>query len=284
MLEDQFKAIDYIKESAGKADGEIDAGKLALALVYDDHTGLTPPSLERYFHHFKIIAQNVMQHYRMLLDAGSVDDVGVRMAALKSVIIGELGYEGDDPNYEALESADMIRVIDRGSGSRAALGIIYMDAARKCGWQVEGLDVASHFLCRIEHNGERQIFDPADGCKIMRAHNLRALVKDRLGEEAELSSEYMDGMNIRQCLIYLCNYLKSRRIEMGEYDQALKMIERMRMVEPDEYRLMLDAGVLYARTGQIDEARACLEDYIKIAPSPYDQYEARVLLNELNQI
>ncbi len=282
MLNDQFKAIDYIKASAEKADGDIDAGKLALAMVYDDHFGLTLPSLERYFHHFKIIAENVMRHYCALIDAGSADDVGVRMAALKNVIVGELGYEGDDPWHEILESADMIRVIDRGSGCCAALGLLYMDAARKCGWQVEGLDVASHFLCRIEHEGERQIFDPANGCRVMRAHDLRALVKDRLGEEAELSSKYMEGLDVRGSLIHLCNSLKLRRIEMGEYEPALEMIERMRLLEPKEYRLLLDAGVLYARTGQIEKARVCLEDYIENAPSPYDRHEAKVLLDELN--
>ena len=282
-MNSDFKAIEYIEASAQKADSEIDAGQLALALVYDDHAGLKLPSLERYINHFSIIADNVMRHYHALINAGSDDDLGAVMAALKAVIVHELGYEGDDPGYEALESADMIRVIDRGSGSGAALGLLYIDAARKCGWKIEGLDVASHFLCRIEYEGEREIFDPANGCKIMRAHDLRALVKDKLGEAAELSSDFLEGMNIRGCLIYLCNALKSRRIEMGEYEQALAMIERMRLMEPMEYRLLLDAGVLYARLRHSEKARVCLEDYIENAPSPYDRYEARVLLNELGR-
>jgi len=284
MLEDQFKAIDYIKASAQKADSEIDAGMLALAMVYDDHPGLIALSLDRYIHHYKIITDKVLQHYRILIDAGSADDVGVRLAALKSMIVDEFGYMVDDPQHEILESADMIRVIDRGKGCSEALGLLYMDGARKCGWQIEGLDVASHFLCRMEHEGERQIFDPADGCRVMHAHDLRALVKGRLGETAELSSKYLEGMSVRQSIIHLCNRLKLRRIEMGEYEQALALTKRMRALAPDEYRLLLDAGVLYARTGQTDKARGCLEKYIEKAPGLYDRHEAKALLDDLDQM
>ncbi len=281
MPEDQFSAANYIKAAAEQTDSEIDAGKLALAMVYDDHSGLNFPSLQKYIHHLKIIKEQVMQHYHMLLDAGSDDDVGVRMAALKSVIVEEFGYEADDPQYEILESADIIRVIDRGRGCAASLGILYLDAARKCGWQIAGVEIASQFLCRIEHGGKRQIFDPALGCRPMHAHDLRALVKGRLGKEAELSFEYIDGMDVRSSLVHLCNLLKTRRIEMGEYEKALDIIERMRVLKPSEYRLLFDAGVLYARTGQIDKAKACLGAYIEKTPNPYDRYEAKALLGDL---
>jgi regulator of sirC expression with transglutaminase-like and TPR domain len=283
VSDDQFIALDYIEASAGKADEHIDAGKLALAMVYDDHAGLALPSLKRYFYHFKVIAEKVMYRYRALIDAGSDDNTGVRLAALKDVIAHELGYERDEPECEILESVDMIRVIDRGRGDSIALGLLYIDAARKCGWRIEGLDVASHFLCRIEHNGEREIFDPADGCRVMHAHDLRSIVKERLGERAELLPEYMEGMDIRACIICLCDVLKSRRIEMGEYEKALEMVERMHLLKPEGGRLLLDAGVLYARIGNTEKARACLEDYIEHAPTSYDLYEAKVLLNELDR-
>ncbi|MCK5385467.1 MAG: hypothetical protein KAJ29_07785 [Alphaproteobacteria bacterium] len=282
MPDGQFKAIEYIESCANKADSEIDAGMLALAMVYDDHSGLSLASLERYIHHFKSIAGNVQKSYRRFIGAGSADDVGVRLAALKSVIADEHGYVSGNPHYEILESADMIRVIDLGKGCPEALGLLYIDAARKCGWQIEGLDVASHFLCRLEISGERQIFNPSQGCKIMRAHDLRALVKNRLGEDAELLSKYLEGMDIGQCIIHLCNRLKLRRIEMGEYTKALEMVERMRVLMPEEYRLLLDAGVLYARTSLKDKARACLGDYIEKAPNSYDRFEAKAFLDELD--
>ena len=282
MTENQFKAIDFIEDCAGKAESEIDVGRLALAMVYDDHPGLMAASLDRYFNHFRSVVERVQARYSTLINAGSADDVGVRIAALKGVIADEYGYAPDDPLYEILESADMLRVIDRGKASPEALGILYMDVARKCGWQIEGLDVVSHFLCRLEHKGERQIFDPSQGCKIMQAHDLRGMVKDRLGEGAELSSKYLEGMTVRQSIIYLCNSLKLRRIEMGEYEKALEMIERMRCVMPEEYRLLFDAGVLCARTVQTDKARAYLEEYIEKTPDPYDRFEAKALLDDLD--
>ncbi|MFP4097626.1 MAG: tetratricopeptide repeat protein [Alphaproteobacteria bacterium] len=276
------RSMDFIRSCAYREDEEIDAGALALAFVWDDHQTLKPAVLERYVRHFSSIAEQVRMRYRALLDAGSADDASVRLAALKYAIYEDQGYRHDEQGYEMIESADMIRVINRGAGCRAALALLYMDAARRCGWEIEGMNVASFFLCRLSHGTERLIFDPGRGCAVLQAHDLRMLVKSRLGENAELCSEYLSGLDAKQSIIYLCNYLKHRRIEMGEYGQALLMIQRMQALVPDEYRLLLDAGVLYARVGDSDNARESLQSYIEKAPNAYDRYEAQLLLDEID--
>jgi len=55
----------------------------------------------------------------------------------------------------------------------------------------------------------------------------------------------------------------------------------MRLLMPEEYRLLLDAGVLFARTNNIEQAKACLNDYIERAPNDYDRRDALLLLSEL---
>lgn len=278
MIGRDFDATDYISSCALKSDDDIKMAELALAMVYDDHENL---SIDRYFNHLKKISGEVDRRFRALLEAGSSNDSNTRLAALKHVISDVHDYQPDSQHHEILEGADMVRVIDRGRGCSTALCILYMDAAREQGWQVEGLKMPSQFLCRLEHEGGRLIFDPSSGCRIMEAHNLRALVKQTLGDDAELSTEYLEGLNVRQSIVHLCNHIKHRRIEMGEYDQALLMVKRMRILMPDEYRLLLDAGVLYARTDNIKQARICLNDYIEKAPNHYDRRDAMLLLSEL---
>ena len=239
MVLGDFNARDYISSCALKSDGDVKIAELALAMVYDDHEGL---SIDRYFNHLQKISGEVERRYRALLEAGSDSDLNTRLAALKHVIADIHDYQPDSRHHEILEGADMIRVIDRGRGCSTALCVLYMDAARAQGWHIEGLNMPSQFLCRLEHKGLRLIFDPSSGCRVMEAHNLRALVKQTLGDDAELSTEYLNGLDARQSVIHLCNHIKHRRIEMGEYDQALSMVKRMRILMPEEYRLLLDAG------------------------------------------
>ena len=274
----EFDAQDYISSCALKPEDEVKIGKLALGMVYADHEGI---SVDRYINHLKKMSGEAERRYKALRGAGSDDDVRTRLAALKHVIADIHDYQQDSKNHEILEGADIIRVIDRGRGCSTALCVLYMDVARSQGWQIDGLNLPSQFLCRLEYNGERLIFDPSSGCKIMEAHNLRALVKQTLGDEAELSTEYLEGLDARQTVIHLCNHIKHRRIEMGEYDQALSMVKRMRLLMPEEYRLLLDAGVLFARTNNIEQAKVCLNDYIERAPNDYDRRDALLLLSEL---
>jgi regulator of sirC expression with transglutaminase-like and TPR domain len=149
------------------------------------------------------------------------------------------------------------------------------------GWQVDGLMFPHYMLCRIEQNGVRLVFDPAQQCRLMAAHDLRALVKKTLGPHAEISVAYSQELSRREILIHLQNQIKLRYIEMGEYPKALSVVSQMRALDPQEYRLLLDAGVLYAKTNNAIAAVRALEDYIAQVPSGRDRQEALALLHEI---
>lgn len=281
MLRNDFDAHDYINVCALKSDQEIDVGRLALAMSYDDHTEI---SIDRYVNHLNKLSDEVGRRFVALLEAGSDDDASTRLAALKDVICDQHAYQLDSEYHEILEGADLIRVIDRGKGCSAALCVLYIHAARKQGWDVVGLDFPARFLCRLEYAGERMIFDPSSSCTVMKAHNLRAMVKHVLGDSAELSNAYLNGLDVRQTIVHLFNHLKHRRIEMGEYQQALLMVNRMRILVPNEYRLLLDSGVLCARIGFTERAIKDLRQYVDKAPSYYDREDAMMLLADLETV
>lgn len=248
----------------------------AIILAAFAHEGV---SLQRFMHHLDVLRDKTKEKYNDLIAQGAPDDIGVRLASLKYVLHEEYGYILSEQEYS--EDADLIRVIERGRGISVAIGILYMNTARALGWEIEGLIFPGYFLCRLEKDSVRYIFDPAKGCTLMDAHDLRMLVKERIGEKAELSAEYTQAKTNRQILVFLQNYIKHRFIEMGEYGSALIWVERMLAIDPQEYRLLLDAGVLYARINKIPEAIAALEGYIKASPKGAGRKEAELLLYEL---
>ena len=270
--------MQELDEYGLKEDKDIDLGQMALDLSRDDHVGV---SVDRYESHFKKLRKEVAARYDELIKSGAEDDAGVRVAALKHVLSDIHDYRVDTDEHEILESADIMRVIDRALGCRTALCLLYMDIARAQGWIIEGLNFPNYFLCRIEKDGERLIFDPSQGCRVLEAQDLRAIVKDALGDQAELSNDYYEGVDGRATVIHLYNFIKTRYIEVGNYSAAIAIVERMRSVAPDEYRLLLDAGVLYARLDEREKAIECLNEYIDKAPNYYDREDARLLLGEL---
>jgi regulator of sirC expression with transglutaminase-like and TPR domain len=275
-----FDPQEYLKIVSTLADDEIDLAPAALALAAVSQPVI---SLERYFNHLKKLAEETASRHQELLKGGAADTGDTQLAALKHIIADKYGYQGDHDTYDDLQNASLTRVIDRGKGMPIALAILYIHAGKAQGWDVEGLDMPGHFLCRLQKDAQRIIFDPFENCKKMEAPDLRALVKRALGPAAELSAHYYEPASARGILIRLQNNLKYRLIASEDYAEALKIVETMRMIAPSEYRLLLDAGVLYARTNQPMAAIHALEDYIEKAPQGRDRHDAVLLLRHITE-
>ncbi|HQX27468.1 MAG TPA: transglutaminase-like domain-containing protein [Alphaproteobacteria bacterium] len=273
-----FNPDDYLGALTKAADAEIDIGKAALSLAAREQPGVV---LERYVHHIQKLSEDVRKYHKELIAAGALDDAATQLAALKHVIVTINNYTGDIETHEDMQNANLLRVIDRRKGMSVTLSVIYLAVAGAQGWEIYGLDFPGHFLCRIDKDGKRLIFDPFYECKILEAPDLRSFVKQVRGENAELSASYFEPASKRDILMRLQNNIKYRQIEVEDYAGALKTVEGMRMIDAGEYRLLLDAGVLYARTGQPKSAIDALEEYIKKAPKDRDRHEAAMLLQEL---
>ena len=263
-------------------DNEIDIGLAALALGALDQPGI---SLQRYVHHLDTLAEEVGARHLALLRAGAVDSLETRLAALKHIISDQHAYIGDVHDDRDFENMNLIRVIERGKGISITLGLLYMYAARAQEWEIVGLNMPGHFVCRLDKDGLRLIFDPFQDCKILEAADLRLMVKQALGDHAELSSSYFEAASNRGILIRLLNKIKYRKIQDEDYKGALSVVERMRGIDPEEFRLLLDAGVLYARVEHTRAAIDALEDYIRKVPKSRawdgDRHDAELLLLQL---
>lgn len=277
---DKEAVIKALESYGDRKDDDVPLFDGALLLAAVRHQGL---SLDRYKNHVKKMAKAVGEEHLRLMAAGEGDTLETRLAALKTVLVYEYEYHGDIETYDDLDNADIVRVIDRRKGMPITLSIIYIAVAREIGWDMVGLNWPGHFLVRMDHEGQRLIFDPFDGCKIMQAQDLRQLLKASLGEGAELSSTYYDAATNRDILVRLQNNIKIRQIETEDYAGALETVQLLLLISPNEYRLQLDAGVLYARTGQAERAMVALEDYISRAPADKDRHDAAILLQHIKQ-
>lgn len=275
-----FDPAAYLTEISTQSDEDIDLGRAAIALAALQQSGI---STDRYFHHLQKLSNEVGERHHELIDAGARDDAETQLAALKHIIADKHAYTGDRENYDDLQNVNLIRVIDRALGQPITLSILYICTARAQGWDVAGLDVPGHFVCRLGKDGQRIIFDPFNDCKVLGAADLRFMVKTALGEAAELSSLYSEAASTRTTLMRLQNIIKYRFIEGEDYQGALAIVETMRAIDPNEYRLLLDAGVLFAKLEETKSAIDALEGYIERAPHNRDRQEAALMLEQLRR-
>lgn len=276
-----FEPAALLTQTGTQKDSAIDLCECALAMAASSHTGI---SIDRYLNHIEKLSKDVGERFKSLIDGGADDDAHTRLAALKHILSDREGYEGDAETYDDLQNADLMRVIDRRKGMPIALALLYIQVGRNNGFVVEGLNFPGHFLARIEHAGQRLIFDPFLRCELMEAPELRQLIKRIKGANAELSADYYELASNREMLIRLQNNIKLRLIEAADYKGALQSVEMMRQIDPDEYRLLFDAGVLYAKTKENQKAKTALEAYLTRATDPYERRDAEDILNQLKDL
>lgn len=275
MAQDSLKTLE--KYGAGK-DEDINLADCALAMAAIDSPGI---SIERFQNHIKKLISEVGGRHSLLIKEGATDDAATQLAALKHIIADQYEYVGDENTYDDLQNVNLMRVIERRKGMPVALALIYIHVGQAQGWHVEALSFPAHVVCRIEKEGARILFDPFRCCAVLQAADLRQLLKELLGEQAELSTTYYNPATKREILIRMQNNIKLRQIESEDYLGALETIDVMRLLDPDEYRLLFDAGVLYARTNQAVAAIDSLEEYLDRAPVAENQHDALVLLQQI---
>jgi regulator of sirC expression with transglutaminase-like and TPR domain len=244
----------------------------ALALASFDRPRV---ALARYDRYLKTLARDVGRR------AGDASELEARANALNEIILLKHGYSGDELTYDDLQNANLMRVIDRRKGLPVALGILYLGAARAQGWDAVGLGFPGHFLIRLADSGGRLILDPFHGGRTLDAVALRDLLKAIAGQEVELAPEHYAPVADREVLLRLQNNLKSRLIQAQRHQEALRVVETMRMLAPDLAELSREAGILQAQTGNMRAAVKSIEDFIARAPEGSARHEAAVVLQQL---
>ena len=262
----------YLRELAALNSSILPIGEAALALASFERPRV---GLARYRQHLATIARDVGRH------AGAAGDLAARARALNEIILLKYGYSGDELTYDDLQNANLMRVVDRRKGLPVALGILYLHAARAQGWDSVGLGFPGHFLIRLQDGPERLILDPFHGGEVCDAAGLRDLLKAMAGQEIELSPEHYAPVADRDVLLRLQNNLKSRLLQAGRNERALRVVETMLLLAPDLAELWQEAGLLHARLGNLRAAVHALEEHVRRAPEGSARHQAAALLQQL---
>ncbi len=262
----------YLRALAAQDGGVLPLAEAALALASYERPRV---GLAHYRQHLAALARDVGRQ------PGAAGGLADRARALNEVVLLKYGYSGDELTYDDLQNANLMRVVDRRKGLPVALGILYLHAARAQGWDCVGLAFPGHFLIRLADGAERLILDPFHGGRVCDAAVLRELLKAMAGQEVELAPEHYAPVADRDVLLRLQNNLKSRLLQMGQHERALRVVETMLLLAPDLPGLLQEAGLLQAELGNLRAAAQTFEEFIRHAPEGTARHQAAILLQQL---
>lgn len=268
------EALSILSTIGQQADADINLfeGALALASIHQPALNLV------------VYRDHMNSMIEALKPSAGLDDLSARVKAVNTVFFDMNDYRGDIETYDSLENANIISVIERRVGLPVSLSLLYIHLVRSVGWPVEGLNFPGHFIVRMDEGAERMIVDPFLKGKILQAPDLRKLIKMTVGATAELSANYYNALNNREILLRLENNIKVRLIRSEQFERAANLVETMRLIAPEENRLLYDMGLLSFRLKRYETAVENLQTYHDRIESHKEKLEIRQIINEIKTV
>jgi regulator of sirC expression with transglutaminase-like and TPR domain len=185
----------------------------------------------------------------------------VPAVAMAMTIAGDLRMRGDAVTYDHPDNADIIAVCERRKGLPVALGVIYIEVARRAGLMARGLDFPGHFLLRVETDEGPIVVDPFNGGEIVAPSELarRALRAGITSTAANRLDLLMATVTERAVLTRLQNNILTRAHQAGDYASAERAALRRALLNPDDHRFWLDVSVARELQGALAGALQALD-------------------------
>jgi regulator of sirC expression with transglutaminase-like and TPR domain len=235
MTRDEAEGV--LREMGQAADGRFQLLEAALACaVHEDPS--RDPGLVR------DVADDAAHRLEQRLARESPEE------ALAETMAGDLRFAGDLIDYDSPANTDVISVAQRRKGLPVALGVFYLDAARRCGLEVAGVDFPNHFLLRIETQEGPLALDPFSEGRVVLPSELtrRALHAGLTPGVADKLERLMAPTSDRGVLIRLQNNIYARAIAARDFVRAERSALRRALIDPSDHRPWIDVAT--AREGQ----------------------------------
>ncbi len=162
----------------------------------------------------------------------------------------DLRLQGDLLAPDSPDNTDLISVCERRRGLSVALGVLFLEAGRRCAVRLAGVDFPGHFLLRVETPEGPMALDPFTGGQVVMPSELvrRALRAGLPPSAADDLEHLMRPSSPRQVVLRLQAQIYARAVRAGDFAMAERSALRRALLDPSDHRPWLDVAA--AREGQ----------------------------------
>jgi regulator of sirC expression with transglutaminase-like and TPR domain len=247
------------EELAKRSDDDIDVALGAALIARDVYPNLDVEGLLAKF-------DELAEGLEPLGDASAAEQA----KRLSHHVYVALGFHGNETEYYDPRNSLLPDVLGRRTGIPISLALVYAEIARRRGVQTRGISFPGHFLVRIESphaEGAPIYVDPFFSGRVLGVPDLKSLL-GRVAGQAGIAARTETLLDLYKHLApatgrailqrWLMN-LRGIYLQRGDHARALLVLDRLVSLSPALAWPLRERGLLAARLGAIEAARADLE-------------------------
>jgi regulator of sirC expression with transglutaminase-like and TPR domain len=209
--------------------------------------------------------------------------------AISAHLFEQVGFRGNEQEYYDPRNSLLPDVLERRLGIPISLSIVYCEVARRVGVRACGVSFPGHFMVRVDAADSRVdarveapvMVDPFFGGRRIDPEGLQRLL-ERSAPSQKLDPEvHLAPASARSILVRMLINIKWVYATRGDFARALLALDRIISLQPDSVPAIRERGLLAARLGAVESARADLSRLLELVPQAPDATSIRARLEEL---
>jgi len=202
-----------------------------------------------------------------------------RVDLVLAYLVRELGFRGDDTEYDDPRNSCLHAVLERRVGLPITLSVLLMEVGQRVGVPVVGVGLPAHFLA-LAPELPGVFIDMFHGGRLLSEHECKNLLRQKTGGGVEFDREMLRPVSTRQILLRMLQNLKHTYTRRGALERALAASDRILILAPalaEEHR---ERGLLQLQRRAFRAAAEDLNQYLRLAPMAGDRHMIAARANE----
>jgi regulator of sirC expression with transglutaminase-like and TPR domain len=226
--------------------------------------------MERYVHRVDELAA------RVAVKIDDPDDPVQIIAAMNDVLFREEMFRGNTVDYYSPRNSFLHDVLDRRLGIPITLALVYMEVARRVGFQLFGVGMPGHFLLKhYDVDGHSILIDAFERGSIVTEDDCRQKLDSIYSGQVALQPEFLLPVTRRQMLTRILNNLRSIYLSQRDFRRAVQVVDLILVIYPRSPEDMKQRAVLRYNLNDFRGALSDFEEYVKMSPDASDAEEIR---------
>ncbi|KFN42474.1 SirB1 family protein [Arenimonas oryziterrae] len=261
---------------AAYGDDELPLLDTALLIARDEYPQLDPRAYADALHDYANALRPTL--------AGDID-LPAKLTAINRYLFDELGFAGNNTQYDDPRNSYLNEVLDRKLGIPISLAVVQIELTRRLGLPLDGVSFPGHFLVRLPVDDGILVMDPFNKGRPVSAEELKERASPHLGGHAPDDTQLLEILapaTHRVILARMLRNLKGLYLERNDWERVARTADRLIKIAPDAPESWRDRGLAYRELGYVKGAREDLAHYLQALPNAEDEEAMRAVLIEVS--
>jgi regulator of sirC expression with transglutaminase-like and TPR domain len=251
----------------------LDLAEVALHLARDEHPDL---DVDAYLGELDAMAHEARRYLGADLDG--------QVAGLCRYLFHEMGLRGNDRDYYDPRNSYLNQVLDRRTGIPITLSLVVMAVGARAGLEIQGVGLPGHFIVKAVRGDREVLFDPFHGGRRLTPADCENLVLQVVGTPFRADPKGLAAAPAGAIVRRMLNNLKGLYLRGEDWARAVRVMERLRQLDPADVVQRRDLGGALLSAGHPGRALGHLTGYLAALPQAGDAEAVRGLIQRARQL